>query len=160
MHVLRYFRRHVFLSFALLLAVGVGTSYAFGTIHTRQTTSAANAARAATAPDGVNKPVWAYVDNATVTHTTPSTVATIVKLGLGDYKVYFPAINLADCARVANLTHIRGYVTVTGYDSTNPEIHAVRVRTSAPNGDPVDADFVVVVFCGSTSGQPIPEGAR
>jgi len=68
-----------------------------------------------------------------------------------------PGPNLANCARTANLTHIRGSVTITGYDSTNPEIHAIRVRTTAADGTLTDADFVVVVNCSPSSGQPTPE---
>ena len=157
MHVLRFLKQNVVVCFTLLLAVGAGTSYAFGNSRAHHSQSTAKTAKA---PDGVKKPLWAYVDTNTVTHASPSTTVTIVKLGLGDYKLYFPGANLADCARVANLTHIRGFATVTGYDSTNSETHAVRVLTSGATGQPVDADFVVVVFCGTTSGQPTPDQVK
>jgi hypothetical protein len=104
--------------------------------------------------------VWAYVFGGTITQTSAATTATLVHLGLGDYKMYFPGINLAACARVANLTHTRGSVTVTGYDSTNPEIHAVRILTSAANGAPSDEDFVVVVTCANSALQPTPDQFR
>jgi hypothetical protein len=154
--LLEYLKHNLLAALALFVALG-GTSYASVTIQAHPLHGAARAAQAAQGPNGIDRPLWAYVFNGTITQTSPGTTATLVHLGLGDYKMYFPGPNLANCARTANLTHIRGSVTITGYDSTNPEIHAVRVRTTAADGTLTDADFVVVVNCSPSSGQPTPD---
>jgi hypothetical protein len=85
--------------------------------------------------------------------------AQLTHLGVGSWIVRFGTnMDLSNCARVANLTGIRGSATVGGYGGTNADPTAIPILTTDASGNPADADFVVAVFCGGNPQKLVTHG--
>ena len=85
--------------------------------------------------------------------------AQLTHVGFGSWIVRFGTnMDLSNCARVANLTEIRGSVTVGGYGGTNADPGAIPILTTDTSGNPADTGFVVVVFCGKNPQHLVTHG--
>jgi hypothetical protein len=174
-HVLMHMKNNTIAYLALFVALG-GTSYASVKIPQRsQAIQTAQAARTSKASGTCIKAcpaatvMWGYFGlNFQKTTWIPLQTAvggwgaTLEHVGLGVWNVRFVnQPDLTNCARFANLTEIRGSATVLGYSSLNPDPRTIPVLTTDATGNPIDAAFDVVVFCGGgqgaiTSTAPIP----
>jgi hypothetical protein len=176
-HLFSHLKHNTIAYFALFVALG-GTSYASvkvpQIIHNQQAARSAKAGITCGGACPATKVMWAYVAasgqlpgggafGGPVYQTAIGGYpANVVHQGLGDWLVFFQNQNLTNCARFGNLVHDRGSVSLSGWDSVNPDPTAIHVLTTAANGQPADLDFNVLVLCGSTKGLQIgsaPPGA-
>jgi hypothetical protein len=168
-HLLGHLRQNTIAYFALFVALG-GTSYASVKIpqHVAAPTAAKSAKAGITCGGAcpASTVYWAYIGalgnpgaaNFGSAASTPyqsavgGVPAQILKLGLGDWMVYFQGLELTNCVRLANLVHSRGSATVSGYDHFNDDPTGIHVMTTNAAGQPADLDFAVVALCGKAKG--------
>jgi len=164
--LLRHFQRNTVAYLALFVALG-GTSYA--SVSIPQHMAAPKAAKAQITCGGscpAGNVFWAYIGakgnpgaaNFGSAASTPyqtavgAVPAQILKLGLGDWMVYFQGLEMTNCVRLANLVHDRGSASVAGYDHFNTDPLGIHVMTTDAQGNPADLDFAVVALCGKAAG--------
>jgi hypothetical protein len=156
-HRFRHLKRYA-IAFTVLSLVLAGTAYASVRVAQRST---AGITCGGSCP--AKTVLWAYVSavgqanslspGPTVTQTAlGGTPANLVHVGVGSWMVFFSGKQLTNCARFANLTSIRGSATVGQFNSANPDPEGIPVMTTDAQGNPVDADFVVVALCGGGIG--------
>lgn len=98
-------------------------------------------------------PVGTFASSPNVEQTALGGVpAQVYQVGTGNYIVRFTGDNLTNCARFVNLTDTPGYAVVDGYGTPNSDPTAIPVQTYGPQGNLINADFVVGVFCGGGIG--------
>jgi len=156
----RHLKRSVFLCFAIALALA-GTAYASVKVtqHHLAGITCGGSCPAKTV-------YWTYINatgvpgslspGTTVNQTALGGVpAQVVKNGVGSWTVYFSGKNVNNCARIANLTSIRGSATVGAYgtnEGSTTDPTGIPVLTTDAQGNPVDTNFVVVALCGGGQG--------
>jgi len=156
----RHFKRTVFLCVAAALVLA-GTAYA--SVRVTQKDLAGVTCGGGCPAKTV---YWTYINavgtpgslspGVTVNQTALGGVpAQVTHNGVGSWTVYFSGKNVNNCARIANLTSIRGSATVGAYgtgpgSTTDPT--AIPVMTTDAQGNPVDANFDVVALCGGGIG--------
>jgi hypothetical protein len=166
-HLLRHLRQNTIAYFALFIALG-GTSYA--SVKIPQVAGSHRSAKAQISCGGscpASTVYWAYVGVTggpqALTPSAPNVYQTAiggipaqtVHQGVGDWLVFFQGRNLTNCARFGNLVHDRGSISLSGWDSKNPDPTAIHVLTTGANGQPADLDFVVLALCGKSNGLQI-----
>jgi hypothetical protein len=168
-HLISHLKQNTIAYFALFIALG-GTSYASVKLPAHaQGVNARQAAHTAKAGITCGKAcpaatvMWAYFSLGVPNSLAPGwgpvqtavggNAATLLHVGLGNWIVRFRGQpDLTNCARFANLTQVRGSATIGGYSSLNPDAGAIPVLTTDATGNPADAAFDVVVFCGGGIG--------
>jgi hypothetical protein len=181
-HLLSYLKHPI--AYFALFAVLAGTAYA--SVNTPRQAATKHAVKSATTFKVLKAGItcakacpassvyWAYIGATggpgAQAPTTPNVYQTavgavpanLVHQGLGDWLVKFKSQDLSNCARIAELTHDRGSATASGYDHTNPDPTAIHVLTTSAAGQAADLDFVVLAFCGNSTGiqsTPAPPAA-
>jgi hypothetical protein len=162
-HLFSHLRSHSIAYLALFVALG-GTSYA--SVKIPQHVNSQRSVKATGTCGGqcpAAKIYWAYYGLGLAQSLSPgwgpvqtavgASASSLTKTGVGSWLVYFKQQpDLTNCARVGNLTQIRGSVTVGGYNSLTPGVNSITVLTTDASGQPVDTGFDIVVFCGGGQG--------
>jgi len=175
-HLLTHFRNNVIGYLALFVALG-GTSYASVAVPqasrviyghaSAQTSKTAKGTGTCYGKCPATTVLWGYfglnvAGTAWIPLQTPigGYNAVLTHAGVGDFIVHYEGLsNFTNCVKFANLTQIRGSATPVMYSSVAPDAAGITVLTTDQYGNPVDADFDLMIVCGGGQGPSLTSSA-